>query len=265
MDISGQVGLNSEGKLAGGIEEQTKQNIKEAYGKIARNNSGCGCSTSCCGTTNKYISRSIGYSDEEMNSVPDANLGLGCGNPTALGSIKEGDIVLDLGSGAGFDAFLAAKKIGDTGKVIGIDMTEEMIKKAKENAEKYDYKNTEFRLGDIEDMPVEDNSVDVIISNCVINLATDKDKVFSEAFRVLKENGKMFVSDIVLLKELSEKQKNDKDLISGCVGGALLRDEYLAKIKNAGFQVKILGEDIDISKRQYNGIALESLKIEMFK
>lgn len=246
-------------------EKSVKDNIKETYGKIAQNNSGCGCSTSCCGTTNEDISRSIGYSDEEMNYVPDANLGLGCGNPTALGSIKEGHTVLDLGSGAGFDAFLAAKKVGYTGKVIGIDMTDEMIKKAKENAEKYNYKNTEFILGDIEDMPVEDNSVDVIISNCVINLATDKDKVFSEAFRVLKENGKMFVSDIVLLKELSEKQKNDKNLISGCIGGALLKDEYLAKIKNAGFQVKILGEDIDISKRQYNGIALESLKIEVYK
>ncbi len=244
---------------------ETKQNIKEAYGKIAQNNSGCGCGTSCCSTTNEETSKSIGYSDDEINSVPDANLGLGCGNPTALGNIKEGDIVLDLGSGAGFDAFLAAKKVGDTGKVIGVDMTEEMIHKAKENAKKYGYKNTEFRLGDIENLPMEDNSVDIIISNCVINLATDKDKVFSESFRVLKENGKMFVSDIVLLKELSEEQKHDKDLISGCVGGALLKDEYLAKIRNMGFKVKILGEDVNISERQYNGIALESLKIEVSK
>lgn len=248
-------------------EKTVKENIKEAYGKLAQNkSSGCGCSTSsCCRTTNQDISKSIGYSDEEINSVPDANLGLGCGNPTALGNIKEGDVVLDLGSGAGFDAFLAAKKVGESGKVIGVDMTEEMIKKAKENAEKYGYKNTDFRLGDIEDMPINDNSVDVIISNCVINLAVNKDRVFSESFRVLKQDGKMFVSDIVLLKELSEEQKNDKNLISECVGGALLKDEYLAKIKNAGFKVNILGEDVDISKRQYGGIALESLKIEVYK
>lgn len=244
---------------------QTKEIIKETYGNIALNNGG-GCSTdSCCNTASQDISRSIGYSDEEINAVPDANLGLGCGNPTALGNIKEGDTVLDLGSGAGFDAFLASKKVGDSGKVIGVDMTEEMIKKSKENAEKYGYKNTDFRLGDIEELPIEDNSVDVIISNCVINLATNKDKVFSESFRVLKKDGKMFVSDMVLLKELSEEQKNDKDLIAGCVGGALLKDEYLAKIKKAGLNVKILGEDTDISKRQYGGIAIESLKIEVFK
>lgn len=244
-----------------------KENIKEAYSKIARNNEyGCGCSTSsCCDSSNQDISKSIGYSDGEINHVPEANLGLGCGNPTALSDIKEGNIVLDLGSGAGFDAFLAAKKVGKTGKVIGIDMTEEMIKKAKANANKYNYKNVDFKLGDIEDIPLNDNSVDIIISNCVINLAPDKDRVFSEAFRVLKENGKMFVSDIVLLGELSEEQKNDKDLIAGCVGGALQRNDYLNKIKNAGFKVKILGEDEDISKRQYDGILLESLKIEAYK
>ncbi len=243
-----------------------KENIKEAYSKIARTNEHyCGCSTSCCDSSNQDISKSIGYSDEEINHVPEANLGLGCGNPTALSDIKEGNIVLDLGSGAGFDAFLAAKKVGKTGKVIGIDMTEEMIKKAKDNANKYNYKNVDFKLGDIENIPLNDNSVNIIISNCVINLAPDKDRVFSEAFRVLKENGKMFVSDIVLLGELSEEQKNDKDLITGCVGGALQRNDYLNKIKNAGFKVKILGEDEDISKRQYDGILLESLKIEAYK
>lgn len=248
------------------MKNKVKENIKESYAKIANNGlQGCACGTSSCCNTNEDISKSIGYSDEEINNVPDANLGLGCGNPIALSSIKEGDTVVDLGSGAGFDAFLAAKKVGDRGKVIGIDMTEDMIARAEENATKYNYKNTEFILADIEELPLEDNSVDVIISNCVINLATDKDKVFSESFRVLKEDGKMFVSDIVLLKELSEKQKNDKDLISGCVGGALLRDEYLAKLKKAGFKVNILGEDTDISKRQYGGIALESLKIEVYK
>lgn len=239
-------------------KNQIKETVKKKYGEIA--SSGCGC----CGNS-KEISQSIGYSDEEINNVPEANLGLGCGNPTALSSIKQGDIVLDLGSGAGFDAFLAAKKVGTTGKVIGIDFSKEMIKKAKVNAEKYNYKNVEFKLGDIEELPVKNNSVNIIISNCVINLAPNKDKVFSEAFRILKENGKMFVSDIVLLKELSEEQKNDKELITGCVAGALLKEQYLAKIQKAGFKVKILGEDKEISKTQYQGIPLESLKIEAIK
>lgn len=244
-----------------------KENVKEAYSKIARNsNSGCGCSrSSCCGSSNQDISKSIGYSGEEINNVPEANLGLGCGNPIALSKINEGDVILDLGSGAGIDAFLAAKKVGKTGKVIGVDMTEEMIKKANENAQRYNYRNVEFRLGDIENLPIESNSVDIIISNCVINLAPNKDKVFLEAFRVLKDKGKMFVSDIVLLGELSEEQRNDKDLIAGCVGGALYREDYLSIIERAGFNVRILGEDKDISKRQYEGIPLESLKIEAYK
>ncbi len=242
---------------------EIKKIVKESYGKIAEG--GCGCSCGCGGMDNGQIAKSLGYSEEEIKAVPDANLGLGCGNPTALGEIKEGMAVLDLGSGAGFDCFLAAKKVGKTGKVIGVDMTKKMIKKARENAKKYGYKNVEFRLGDIEAMPVADNSIDVIISNCVINLAPDKDKVFSEAFRVLKENGRMFVSDIVLLKELSEEQKNDGNLISGCVGGALLKNDYLKKIKAAGFKVRILGEDKGISERQYSGIPLESLKVEARK
>ena len=207
----------------------------------------------------------MGYSEEEINLVPEANLGLGCGNPLALVEIKSGEIVLDLGSGAGFDAFLAAKKVGNDGKVIGVDMTNEMIEKARANAKKHGYENVEFKLGDIESLPLEDDSVDVVISNCVINLAPDKDKVFSEAYRVLKEGGRMYVSDIVLLKELSEKQKKDDDLIAGCVGGALLKDDYLNKIEKAGFKLEILSEDKDISKRQYQGIALESLKIRGVK
>src|SRR3989339_327406 len=159
-------------------KDKIKQIVKEHYGKVA---AGGGCCNSCgCGSKdeNERISKSIGYSDQEIKSVSDANLGLGCGNPTGMGRIKEGDIVLDLGSGAGFDVFLAAKKVGASGRVIGIDMTEEMIKKAKENAEKYNYKNVEFKLGDIENLPIENNLIDVIISNCVINLAPDKLKVF---------------------------------------------------------------------------------------
>ena len=170
-----------------------------------------------------------------------------------------------MGSGAGFDAFLASKKVGDKGKVIGVDMTEEMIKKARANATKYNYKNVEFKLGDIEELPIQDSSIDVIISNCVINLAPDKDKVFSESFRVLKKGGKMFVSDIVLTGKLTEEQKNDEGLLTACVAGALQKEDYLNKIMIAGLKVKILGEDKDISKRQYGEFPLESLKIEITK
>jgi len=246
-------------------DSKKKEIIKEKYTIIA--SSGCGCKPqpSCCGDSNEDISRSIGYSDDEINLVPEANLGLGCGNPTALSDIKEGDVVLDLGSGAGFDAFLAAQKVGKTGKVIGVDMTQEMIDKATYNAKKNNYTNVEFRLGDIENLPVDDNSIDVIISNCVINLAPDKKKVFSEAYRVLKKTGRMYVSDIVLLEELTDEQKNDPDLLAGCVAGAVMKDDYLSIIKEVGFKVDILHEDKDISKTQYDGINLESLKIKAYK
>lgn len=248
-------------------DKEVKQIVKKAYAKVAvQNKSSCGCNCSPQTTQNAaQISKNIGYSDEDVNAVPDANLGLGCGNPTALGNINEGDTVLDLGSGAGFDCFLAAKKVGASGKVMGVDMTEEMINRAKAIAKKNGYTNVEFRLGDIETLPIETGSIDVIISNCVINLAPDKSKVFNEAYRVLKSGGKMYVSDIVLLKELGETQKNDVDLLSGCVAGALLKEEYLSKINQSGFEVKILSEDKNISERQYHGIALESLKLEATK
>jgi len=241
-------------------ESKVKDIVKKSYAGIAKSASSCGCS---CGS--KDISRSIGYSEEDMDAVPEANLGLGCGNPIALGKIKKGDVVLDLGSGAGFDAFLAAKRVGESGKVIGVDMTEEMIAKAQENAAKHNYENVEFRLGDIEALPVDDNSVDIIISNCVINLAPDKLKVFKEAYRVLKIGGRMYISDIVLLSNLSEEQKNDETLIAGCVGGALLKDDYIAIIKESGLEVNILGENKDISKQQYQGMPLESLAVEVIK
>ena len=240
--------------------KDVKNTVKQAYGKIAAQSSaGASCCSCGCGGPNeaKEISRSIGYSDAELNVVPEANLGLGCGNPTALGHLKEGDVVLDLGSGAGFDSFLAAKKVGASGKVIGVDMTEEMVNKAKSLAAKYGYANVEFRLGDIENLPVESGSVDVVISNCVINLAPDKARVFNEAYRVLRSGGKMFVSDIVLLKELNREQKNDP--------GALMKDEYIREIEQAGFEVKVLAEDAEISERQYGGIALESLKLSATK
>lgn len=248
-------------------DKEIKKTVKQAYSKIASESGSCSCCGCGCNDQDaaQEISKSIGYSDLELNAVPEANLGLGCGNPTALGSIKEGDVVLDLGSGAGFDAFLAAKKVGKSGKVIGVDMTEEMVNKAKSLAAKHDYSNVEFKLGDIESLPIETGSIDLVISNCVINLAPDKSKVFNEAYRVLRKGGKIYLSDIVLLKELSEKQKNDKELLSGCVAGALVKKDYLRKIKNAGFEVKILAEDKQISERQYQGIALESIKLEATK
>jgi len=244
-------------------KDNIKKIVKDAYKEIAKSSSGCGCSCGC--NSAKSISKSIGYTDEELKIVGEANLGLGCGNPLAFGKIKEGDIVLDLGSGAGIDAILAAKKVGEKGKVIGVDMTEEMIEKAKENAEKQGIKNVEFLLGEIENLPIEDNFVDTIITNCVINLTPDKSKTFSEAYRVLKKGGKIYLSDIVLLKELTEEQRNNKELISGCVAGALLRDDYLNKIKGAGFDVKVLYENTGISKTQYNGIPLESIMVELTK
>ena len=243
-------------------KKNVKTIVRESYSTIAKKET-CGC----CGSSQRDvdIAKAIGYSDEDLAMAGDANLGLGCGNPIALAHIKEGDVVLDLGSGAGFDAFLAVKKVGDTGKVIGVDFTEEMVEKARALAEKYKVTTVEFRLGDIEKLPIENESIDVVISNCVINLAPDKLKVFQEAYRVLKQTGRMYVSDIVLLSELTEKQRSDEALLAGCVGGALLKDEYLAIITTAGFRYRIVDEDVGISKKQYAGVHLESLKVELSK
>lgn len=243
-----------------------KEVVKKSYSQIAIQAGNCGCHCNCgSNDDNEKIAKSIGYSSEEISIASEANLGLGCGNPVALGKIREGDTVLDLGSGAGLDCFLAARKVGATGKVIGVDMTEEMIKRATANAEKYGYKNVQFRLGEIENLPIEDNRVDVVISNCVLNLVPDKERAFREIYRVLKKEGRVYLSDIVLLENLSDEIRNDEELLAGCVGGAVLRDEYLGIIKKAGFVVKILEEDLGISKRQYQGRPLESLKIEARK
>ena len=227
--------------------EKIKNIVKEEYAKIASQNSSC-CGpskSSCCGSeSSQSISTKVGYKEEELEAVPaGANLGLGCGNPTALASLKEGETVLDLGSGGGLDCFIAANKVGKKGKVIGVDMTPEMVEKAKQNAIKGNYENVEFRLGDIERLPVSDNSVDVIISNCVINLAPDKGKVFKEAFRVLKQGGRLMVSDMVSSKDIPESIKNSIEAYVGCLGGAIMKDEYMNAIKQAGFQsVKIIDE-----------------------
>ncbi len=225
-------------------DHEIKKIVRDRYGKVAK-------SASCCGpseaprleltpkTTNTSCSCSsgIGYTIEDIESIPDgADLGLGCGNPTASADLKEGETILDLGSGGGIDCFLAANKVGEEGKVIGVDMTPDMIDVARENALKRNYENVEFRLGEIENLPVADNSIDVIISNCVINLSTDKDKVFQEAYRVLKPNGRVLISDIVLIKEIPESLRNNPDAYAGCIAGAILKEEYLQKIANAGFK-----------------------------
>ncbi len=227
-------------------EENVKKEVRKRYAKVATTSgSCCASSVSCCSApTNEQVSKMIGYSEEEMNAVPEgANLGLGCGNPTALASLKEGERVLDLGSGAGFDCFLAAKKVGKQGKVIGVDITPEMLDKAIENAKKGKYTNVEFRLGEIENLPVADNSVDVIISNCVINLAPNKKRVFEEAFRVLAPKGRLMVSDIVLLKELPESIQENVEAYAGCISGAVHKDKYLEQMRKAGFQdIKVIDE-----------------------
>lgn len=221
-------------------EKNIRKRIREGYAKIARENSSC-CApaTSCCVDTDRIstISKEVGYSEEEIKSVPEgSNMGLGCGNPTALASLGKGEIVLDLGSGGGFDCFLAAEKVGEEGQVIGVDMTPEMIEKARENAEKENFRNVEFRLGEIENLPVADNSVDIIISNCVINLSSDKERIFEEAFRVLKAGGRIMVSDIVLTKELPASVKKSISAHVGCLAGAMLKEKYIDVIKKAGFK-----------------------------
>jgi ubiquinone/menaquinone biosynthesis C-methylase UbiE len=228
-------------------KEEIRKVVREGYGKIAKQDSSCCASgKSCCGSPNsaQNIGRKIGYSEEELKAVPEgANLGLGCGNPIALASLKEGEVVLDLGSGAGFDCFLAANQVGKTGKVIGVDMTAEMLDRARENARKGNYDNVEFRLGEIENLPVGDRQVDVIISNCVINLSPNKKRVFEEAFRVLRPGGNLMVSDIVLLKELPAEIRNSVAAYVGCVAGAVTKKEYLKVIQAAGFEeTKVLGE-----------------------
>jgi SAM-dependent methyltransferase len=228
-------------------KEEIGKAVRERYGNIAKQGSSCcGPVKSCCGSTDivQDISKNIGYSQKELNAVPEgANLGLGCGNPVALASLKKGEVVLDLGSGAGFDCFLAANQVGKTGKVIGVDMTAEMLERARENAKKGNFGNVEFRLGEIENLPVGDNQVDIIISNCVINLSPNKERVFQEAFRVLRPGGRLMVSDIVLLKELPEEIKNSVAAYVSCIAGATTKKEYLKEIREVGFkEIKVQGE-----------------------
>jgi SAM-dependent methyltransferase len=228
-------------------DDEIRQIVRERYAQIAESE-GCGCASSCCGgaaTGAADASRAIGYSAEETAIAPaGANMGLGCGNPQAIANLKPGEAVLDLGSGGGFDCFLAARQVGAAGRVIGVDMTPAMVTKARLNAEKGGYKNVEFRLGEIEYLPVADDTIDVIISNCVINLSPNKQSVFADSFRVLKPGGRLAISDVVAFAEMPEEIKNDINLLTGCMAGASLITELEAMLRSVGFeQIRIAPKD----------------------
>lgn len=225
--------------------DKIRNHVRDSYAQVAEasnNGDGCGVESSCCGVSadldiNTLNSLRLGYSEDELNSVPEgADMGLGCGNPHAIASLKAGDTVVDLGSGGGFDVFLAAREVKQSGHVIGIDMTPTMISKARNNTDKAGFTNVEFRLGEIEHLPVADNSVDVIISNCVINLSPNKAQVFRDMFRILKPQGRLAISDVVASIELPEDMRNDKKLHAGCMAGASLIEDLQAMLADAGFE-----------------------------
>jgi ubiquinone/menaquinone biosynthesis C-methylase UbiE len=217
-------------------DEKLRKMVRKGYGKAIKE------ASCCCSNEN---AKKIGYDVAELESVPEgATVSFGCGNPVAMASLKKGETVVDLGSGGGLDCFLAANKVGEKGKVIGVDMTPEMLDKARENLEKSKHKNVEFRLGEIENLPVADNTADAIISNCVINLSPNKKQVFEDAFRVLKPGGRLMISDIVLLRDLPEALKKSAKAYVNCVSGAVMKDEYLELVRNAGFKnVEIIEEN----------------------
>lgn len=223
--------------------EEIRDAVRKNYGKVALSGSaGCGCSSSsCCGTPAEGkrdgISLGLGYTSGDLDAVPDgANMGLGCGNPQAIASLQPGETVLDLGSGGGFDCFLAARAVGDNGLVIGVDMTPEMIATSRGNAEKAEFTNVEFRLGELENLPVANEIADVVISNCVINLSPEKQRVFKEAYRVLKPGGRLAVSDVVATAEMPDHVKNDMAMRSACVSGASFIPELECMLRHAGFE-----------------------------
>ena len=247
------------------MNEQTKDEmraaVREQYGGIARSATGGSCAPGCC-APGPDASRKLGYSDEDLAAVPEgANMGLGCGNPQAIAALKTGETVLDLGSGGGFDCFLAAKQVGSTGRVIGVDMTADMVAKARANASKLEAKNVEFRLGEIEHLPVADNTVDVILSNCVINLSPDKGAVFQDAFRVLKPGGRLAISDVVKILPLPAALENDFAALTGCVSGAASVETIRALLRVAGFvdvQVKVKEESREFIRDWLPGSGAES-------
>jgi len=227
-------------------KENLKEFVKERYSQIAREGSSCCSYSDTCGSEVVEQAKNIGYSEEELQSLPlSTNLGLGCGNPTALAELKEGETVLDLGAGSGMDVFLASKKVGSRGLVIGVDMTEDMVNKAREIAHQFGYQNVEFRLGEIENLPLQDNSIDVIISNCVINLSSDKLRTYQEAYRVLKSGGRVLISDLVTEGEIPEDIKKSFSAWAGCIAGAMEKQQYLNTIMKAGFKdIAVVSEKI---------------------
>jgi len=227
------------------IADDVRQNVRDSYAEVAEaSNAGgcCGEVVSCCGVSddtaiNTLVSTRMGYSEGDLKNVPSgADMGLGCGNPRAIAGLMAGEVVMDLGSGGGFDAFLAAHEVGESGRVIGIDMTPTMISKARKNAEKGKFSQVEFRLGEIEHLPVPDNTADVIMSNCVINLSPNKPQVFRDAFRALKPGGRLAISDVVATCEMPEEMKNDPVLHAGCMAGASMVDDLIGMMKDAGFE-----------------------------
>ncbi len=247
-------------------DEDIKRIVRESYGQRAASGTSC-CGSGCgCGSSVQDISLTLGYTEADLQSTPEgANLGLGCGNPVALAGLREGETVLDLGSGAGFDCFLAAQRVGPKGRVIGVDMTPEMVARARENARKGTFSNVEFYLGEIEHLPIADASVDAVISNCVINLSPDKAAVFREAYRVLRPGGRLLVSDIVLLHPLLDVVRQSMEAYVACVAGASLRNEYLNAIREAGFQdVCVVGETPYAADEQ-QGIHAASIQVEAWK
>jgi SAM-dependent methyltransferase len=257
------------------MDSQTiKAAVRERYAGFVTNNQSCCLPSSTCGcATDEDPSLRLGYGQQDIEAVPEgANLGLGCGNPVALASLQPGETVLDLGSGAGFDAFLASKRVGSEGHVIGVDMTPQMIERASSLAQTHGYTHVEFRLGDIEALPVADVTVDAIISNCVVNLSTDKARVFREAFRVLKPGGRLMVSDLVLTRPLPSAMAQDMDAYGACIAGALLKSDYLAAIESAGFDsVSVVGERgygldmfspewMEMAQERYPGLSAEALE-----
>lgn len=224
--------------MDGSEGDLVREQVRSRYAKIAQSSDAC-CAGSCCAQTslgNGALSARLGYSEDELTTVPDgSNLGLGCGNPQVIAALQPGEVVLDLGSGGGFDCFLAARQVGAAGRVIGVDMTPEMIAKARANARTNAFENVEFRLGEIEHLPVADSSVDIIISNCVINLSPAKEQVFREAYRVLRPHGRLAVSDVVAISTLPEKVRSNMDAHCGCVAGAATVAEIEDMLRRAGF------------------------------
>lgn len=242
------------GKLsASASHDEHRRHVREAYAQVAKatdERESCGCRPSCCGTSddgaiNTLISTRLGYSQADLDLVPaGADMGLGCGNPKAIAALKPGETVVDLGSGGGFDCFLAVREVGSSGRVIGVDMTPDMVSRARANAMKGQYENMEFRLGEIEHLPIADGVADAVISNCVINLSPNKLQVFREAFRVLKAGGRLAISDVVATVELPEEMRNDAGLIAGCMGNATLIEELEEMMRTAGFeQIRIQPKD----------------------